>query len=45
MSNLIKIKKENVLNAYDKATSAQKELLENLFRQGDVSAERYYGAC
>ena len=31
MSNLIKIKKENVLNAYDKATSAQKELLENLF--------------
>ena len=31
MSNLIKINKENVLNAYDKATSAQKELLENLF--------------
>ena len=31
MSNLIQIKKENVLNAYDKATSAQKELLENLF--------------
>ena len=31
MSNLIKIKKENVLNAYDKATSEQKELLENLF--------------
>ena len=31
MSNLIKIKKENVLKAYDKATSAQKELLENLF--------------
>lgn len=30
MSN-ITIKKENVLNAYDKATSAQKELLENLF--------------
>ena len=32
MSNKITlIKKENVLNAYDKATSAQKELLENLF--------------
>lgn len=31
MSNNITIKKENVLNAYDKATSAQKELLENLF--------------
>ena len=31
MSNLIKIKKENVLNAYDKATSAQKELLERMF--------------
>lgn len=27
----ITIKKENVLKAYDKATSAQKELLENLF--------------
>ena len=32
MSNKITlIKKENVMNAYDKATSAQKELLENLF--------------
>lgn len=31
MSNNITIKKENVLNVYDKATSAQKELLENLF--------------
>ena len=31
MSNLIKIKKENVLNAYDKATSEQKELLERMF--------------
>ena len=31
MSNNITIKKENVMNAYDKATSAQKELLENLF--------------
>ena len=31
MSNRITIKKENVLNAFDKATSAQKELLENLF--------------
>ena len=30
MSN-ITIKKKNVMNAYDKATSAQKELLENLF--------------
>ena len=30
MSNII-IKKENVLNAYDKGTSVQKELLENLF--------------
>ena len=31
MSNRITIKKENVMKAYDKATSAQKELLENLF--------------
>lgn len=32
MSNKITlIKKENVMKAYDKATSAQKELLENLF--------------
>ena len=32
MSNKITlIKKENVMNAYDKATSAQKESLENLF--------------
>ena len=31
MSNLIKIKKENVMKAYDKATSVQKELLERMF--------------
>lgn len=31
MSNNITIKKENVLNAYDKATSVQKELLERMF--------------
>ena len=31
MSNRITIKKENVLNAYDKGTSVQKELLERMF--------------
>ena len=30
-NNITLIKKENVMKAYDKATSAQKELLENLF--------------